>query len=155
MQAGKNGILRLCLENGASQMNGTIEIEELRKEVEEARVNLTRKEAMLEMAISYLEEKSARTTRYNHVKNTHTYIKLPAVGDDRPLSTKVKDIIPQFHGKPFTRADIETAMRGMGMEIDFPTSRITTELIKLEGESVECTQRGTGRALSYYKEIQD
>lgn len=135
-------------------MNGTIEIEELRKEVEEARMSLARKEAMLEMATSYIEEKSSKTIRYNRVKNTLPRAQLPLIGDDRPLSTKVKDIIPQFHGKPFTRADIETAMRGKGMKIDFPTSRITTELIKLEGKSVECTQRGTGRALSYYKEIQ-
>lgn len=136
-------------------MNGIIDIEELRKEAEEARANLARIEAMLEMATHYLEEKNVRTASYSLPKITRQRAPSLYIGDDLPLSAKVKEIIPQFHGKPFTRADIEDAMRKIGMKIDFPTSRITTELIKQEGKSVQCTQRGTGRALSYYKEIQN
>ena len=136
----------------------TIDLDELRKEIDADRKALTEKEAVLR----FLERKDGKTSAPISIEGVTMrndgVIQLdeliPAVGR-RTLFTDVQDVISRFGDQEFTVVHVEAALKKTGVEVKggkFPRSRISTALSKLEDTGVIVkTFEGKGNVPHRYK----
>ncbi len=131
-----------------------IDLDELRKEIEEDRKNIAEKEEILAANIRYLEKKNGKTTSSNQselvLSPSNRPSSLAQLGENiinRTLREDVQDILPAFWGQEFTNANVEAVLGREGIR-----PRITTELNNLVAQGVlELVSKGQGRTPSVFK----
>mgnify|MGYP001578523209 CR=1 FL=1 len=136
----------------------TIDLDELRKEIEQERKRLADKEAVLR----YLEEKEGKTALSRPVvgnKPTDSGIiqldQLIPNASRRTLYEDVRDVVLRFGDQEFSVVHVDLALKQQGIEVKatkFPRSRITTVLGKLEKQGIIIrTFQGGGNNPNRYK----
>lgn len=128
-------------------MSTIIDVEELRREIEEDRKNLAEKEAALAGILQYLAKKKGVMPIIGGVDVA--IVGLGGVGAkmERTLREEIRDILPNFSRQTFNNALIENALKRNGIR-----PRITQELNNLVEQGIlECVSKGQGRTPSVFR----
>lgn len=141
--------------------------DELRKEIDELRIEIDAEERSLnekKAVLRYLENKSGKQSA--PIKpNTSTVISGSVIQLDqlvvpesgrRSLADDVEDVIKRFGNQEFSVAHVDAVMQQQGIKDKsgefFPRSRISTALSKLEDEGlITRTFKGAGNVPHRYK----
>ena len=138
----------------------TIDLDELRKEIEVDRKSLAEKEAVLH----FLEKKEKEIKPADPVfspiveAQQDGFIQLDQLepATKRPtFITDVQDVVSRFGDQEFTVIHVDAVLKKMGKEVKggkFPRSRISTVLAKLEEQGlIVRTFKGGGNSPNRYK----
>lgn len=128
-------------------MSIIIDVEELRREIEEDRKNLAEKEAALAGILQYLAKKKGVAPIIGGVDAA--IVGLGSVGAkmERTLREEIRDILPNFSRQTFNNALIENALKRNGIR-----PRITQELNNLVEQGIlDCVSKGQGRTPSIFR----
>lgn len=140
----------------------TIDLDELKREIEVDRKALAEKEAVLR----FLEARQGRKPVAQGVEQSEkhdqealfTLDELVPESGRQPLIEHVKEILPRFGDQEFTVVHVDAALKQIGVEVSgrLPRSRLSTILGKLDERGVVTkTFQGAGNVPNKYKVAKD